>query len=98
MRAIIALPFLILFVLFALSNTGDVRLALWPTDYSVQLPLSIAMLIAMGAAFLIGSLLVWFSVLGAWRRARRAEHAVAALQAQLRAMQATPIAPLPPPR
>jgi uncharacterized integral membrane protein len=97
MRAIIAIPFLILFVLFALSNTDQVRLALWPTDYSLQLPLSIAILGAMGLAFLIGSLLVWFSVLGAWRRARRAEQAVRTLQDQLRVMRATPVASLPPP-
>ena len=36
-------------VLFALSNTEVVRLGLWPTDYGVDVHLSLAILIAMCA-------------------------------------------------
>jgi lipopolysaccharide assembly protein A len=83
MRLLIAVPLLLLLVLFALSNTTPVRLALWPTDYSLQSPLSLAILIAMGLAFLLGGLVVWISALGQRRRARRAEHAVRLLEAQV---------------
>ena len=41
MRLLIGLPLLLLLVLFALSNTAPVRLGLWPTDYALQLPLSL---------------------------------------------------------
>jgi uncharacterized integral membrane protein len=85
-------------VLFALSNTEIVRLGIWPTDYSLEAHLSIAILVAMAIGFLLGALVVWVSELGQRRRARRAERTVRLLEAQVEALQArvaTPI-PLPP--
>src|ERR1700734_1769109 len=82
-RLVIAIPLLLLLVLFTLSNTTPIRLSLWPTDYSLQSPLSLAILAAMGVAFLVGGLLVWFSTLAQRRRANRAEHAVRLLEAQV---------------
>ena len=52
-------------VLFALSNTEIVRLGLWPMDYGIDVHLSLAILIAMAIAFLLGALVVWISELGA---------------------------------
>ncbi|MCL2428536.1 MAG: LapA family protein [Alphaproteobacteria bacterium] len=83
MRWLIALPFLLLLVLFALSNTSPVRLALWPTDFGLTAPLSVAMLLGMAIAFLLGAGLVWFAELGQRRRARRAEHTVRLLEEQI---------------
>ena len=60
-------------VLFALSNTEMVRLGIWPTDYALDMHLSLAILSAMAIAFLLGALVVWLSELGQRRRARRAE-------------------------
>lgn len=88
MGMILAAPLLLLLVVFALSNSEPVRLALWPTDYALQAPLSIAMLVGMGLAFLIGGLLVWGSSLGQRRRARRAEQRVRLLESQLEAARA----------
>ncbi len=98
MRLLIATPFLLLLVLFALSNRQPVAIGLWPTDLTWQVPLSIAMLIAAGLAFLLGALLVWISELGQRRRARRAEATVQMLEEQVRGLQARlGAAPLPPP-
>ena len=85
-------------VLFALSNTEMVRLGIWPTDYSLEVHLSLAILIAMAFAFLLGAMVVWMSELSQRRRARRAERAVRLLEAQIEALKAraaTPIS-LPP--
>lgn len=85
-------------VFFALSNTEIVRLGIWPTDYSLELHLSLAILLAMAIGFLLGALVVWMSELRQRRRARRAERTVRLLEAQVEALQAratTPI-PLPP--
>jgi uncharacterized integral membrane protein len=88
----------LLLVLFALSNTGPVRLGIWPTDYAVQLPLSLAVLGGMAIAFLAGGLLVWFSALAQRRRARHAEQAVRLLEAQVQELKTRlPQAQLPPP-
>ena len=87
MRLLILAPFLFLLVLFALSNTAPVRLGLWPTDLSVQTPVSLAILGGMALAFLVGGLLVWISELGQRRRARRAEHAVRLLEAQVQELK-----------
>jgi lipopolysaccharide assembly protein A len=88
MRLLIALPFLCLLVLFALSNTAPVTLRLWPTDYALELPLSLAVLGAMAIAFLIGGATVWLSELGQRRRARRSELAVRLLEEQVRELKA----------
>ena len=96
MRLLIALPLLLLLVLFALSNTAPVRLRLWPTDYALELPLSLAVLGGMAMAFLAGGVLVWVSELAQRRRARRAEQTVRLLEAQVQELKARlPQAPPP---
>jgi uncharacterized integral membrane protein len=82
--------------LFALSNTQMVSLGIWPFDYTIQAHLSLAILVAMAIAFLIGGILVWFSVLGQRRRASRAEHMVKLLEAQIDELKARPGVALPP--
>ncbi len=88
LRILAALPFLLLLVLFALSNTRTVPLGLWPTDLSFELPLSLAILSAAGIAFLLGAAVLWLSVLGARLRARRSQHAVRLLEAQVAELKA----------
>jgi len=87
-RLAIAIPLLLLLVLFVLSNTGALTLRLWPTDYTLTLPASIVILGAMAVAFLAGAFLVWFSELGQRRRARHAEQAVKLLEDQVKALKA----------
>lgn len=82
-RLLIAAPFLLILVLFALSNRQDVTLGLWPTDLAMTLPLSVAILGAMAVAFLIGALVVWVPTLGVRLRARRLQRETRALQARL---------------
>jgi lipopolysaccharide assembly protein A len=88
MRLLIAFPFLLLLVLFALSNAALVRLHLWPTDYALELPLSVAILGATAIAFLAGGATVWVSELAQRRRARRAEQVVRLLEAQVQELKA----------
>lgn len=97
MRLLIALPLLLLMVLFALSNRQPVPLKFWPTDYSLVLPLSLAVLGGMAMAFLAGGLLVWVSALTQRRRARRAEQTVRLLEAQVQELKARLPQPLMPP-
>lgn len=99
MRVLIALPFVVLLVLFALSNTQTVHLGLWPTWYEWDVPLSAAMLIGMALAFLLGALMVWMGELAQRVRARRAEQTVRALEEQVQELKtrlARPAAVLPP--
>ena len=64
-------PFLLLLVLFTLSNATPVQLGLWPTDLSVQAPLSIAVLVVSAVFFVLGALVVGLGSLAQRRRARR---------------------------
>jgi uncharacterized integral membrane protein len=77
-------------VLFALSNEQIVRLGLWPTDYALEVPLSVAILVAMAIAFVLGALVVWLSVLAQRSRARRAERTVRLLEAQVQELKTRP--------
>ena len=90
LRIIVAAPFLFLLVLFALSNPQATEFRLWPTDYAVVVPLSLAVLGAMGVAFLLGALLLWTGTLAARARARRAEYKVRLLEAQVAELKARP--------
>jgi uncharacterized integral membrane protein len=83
--------------LFALSNTEIVRLGMWPTDYSLEVHLSLAILIAMAVAFLLGAMVVWMSELSQRRRARRAERTVRLLEAQIEALKARAATAISPP-
>jgi uncharacterized integral membrane protein len=96
LRILVAAPFLFLMVLFALSNPQPTEFKLWATDYAVTLPLSLAVLGAMGVAFFLGALLLWTSAVGARRRARRAAHKVRMLEAQVAELKARKPVAAPP--
>ncbi len=83
MRFLLAVPFLVVLVAFALSNQQPVAVGLWPFEGSLQVPLSIAVLVAMGGSFFTGALLLWFSAVNARRRARRAERKLQRLDAEI---------------
>ena len=91
LRALLLLPFLIVLVAFALSNPQPVQLALWPTDLSVEAPLSIAILVSSGIFFFLGALLVWWGSVAARARARRAERRIQSLEAELKARDVPPV-------
>ena len=82
-RALIYVPLAFVLVLFAMSNRETVHLGLWPFDFSLELPLSIALLMAFMVAFVLGALVLWISVIAARLRARRAEHAIQMLESQV---------------
>ncbi|MGA9865826.1 MAG: lipopolysaccharide assembly protein LapA domain-containing protein [Acetobacteraceae bacterium] len=88
MRLLLATPFLIVLVLFALSNREPVVLKFWPTDLALEVPLAGAVLAVAAVAFLLGACIVWLSELRVRRRARRAEARAEVLQDELRALQA----------
>jgi putative membrane protein len=92
-RLIPALILILILAVFALSNRQAVTLGFWPTDYTTQVPLAVAILVGMGVAFLLGAALVWVDKLGLGRRARRAEASVRRLQAQLAEAQTRPTPP-----
>ena len=92
---IVAIILCLPFALFALSNMELVRLALWPLDYTIDIPLSLAILGGMGTAFLLGALVVWVAELGQRRRARQAERTVRLLEAKIEELKARqPVASL----
>jgi uncharacterized integral membrane protein len=100
MRWILLLPLLVLLVLFGLSNKQEVALRLWPFDLAWAVPLSVAVLLFAGLAFLFGALTAWAASLPHRRRARRMEEAARLLEAELaehRAAAARQVGPVPPP-
>lgn len=87
-RLIVGLPLLAILISFALSNRAPITLGLWPTDVTIELPASVAILGAAAITFLLGGLVVWVTELQQRHRARRAEHAVKLLEDQVRMLQA----------
>jgi uncharacterized integral membrane protein len=87
-RLLLGLPLLVVLISFALSNRAPIRLGLWPTDFTVEVPVSLAILAAGGVAFFLGGLLVWFGALRERQRARQAEHALRLLTEEVQALKA----------
>jgi uncharacterized integral membrane protein len=94
LRAILLAPFLLVLIAFALSNPQPVSLALWPTDVTLEAPLSIATLVIAGVFFLLGAVIVWLPGLAHRRRARVAEKRARALEAELAARDRAPVVPV----
>ncbi len=87
LRTVIALPILVVLVLFALSNPQPVTLSIWPTDFTLKTPVAAAVLVVAAVAFLLGAMFVWFPAIGARRRARRFERATRRLEDQVNSLK-----------
>jgi putative membrane protein len=97
LRTLLLLPFLVVLVAFALSNPQPVQLRIWPLDFlSLEVPLSLAMLVGCAVFFFLGALFVWFGSVAARGRAARAERRAAALEAELKARNTSAVMPLRP--
>ncbi len=93
-RWIVGVPLLLLMVLFALSNREPVQLGLFPLGrLPFEVPLSVAILVAMGTGFFLGGLRLWFTALHHRRAARRAEAAVRLLEAKHQELKTRASAP-----
>ena len=88
-RWVVGIPLLLLMVLFALSNTELVRLGLFPFgQLPFEVPLSMAILAALGVGYFLGGLHLWIPALQHRRRARRAEEAMRLMEAKHQELQA----------
>ena len=88
LRVIVLFPVLLILVVFALSNPQPVLLGFWPTDFMLRAPISVAILVGMAIAFVLGAFCVWAGALMQRRRARIAERRVRHLEAELQDTQA----------
>ncbi len=91
-----AAPPLLLLALFAGSNREPVLLKLWPSDFSLEMPLALAILAAAAIAFLGGGFVVWIGAFRLRRQLRRSEEAVRLLEEQIRGLRAQNRMPAPP--
>ena len=83
LRLTLVFLLLLLAVLFAFSNKNLVPLALWPTPWKTEWPLSVVVLSAMLVAFFGGVVSRLLPGLVLRRRLRRAEKEIETLKAQL---------------
>ena len=84
LRLLLIAPVLLVLVFFALSNPQPAHIAFWPFEAAYDVPLSLALLGAVGIGMLLGALMLWLALLLAHHRARRAERKASALQEQIR--------------
>jgi uncharacterized integral membrane protein len=87
MRLVIAVLFLLVLVIFVLSNTQPVTIGFWPSDARWDMPLSVAVLITAAVALVVGVVMMWISELRQRRRARHAEAMVRRLEEQVQELQ-----------
>lgn len=80
---IITLPIVVVAVLFAISNRGEVVLALWPLPFTLEAPLYLAALVALLAGFLAGGIVTWLAQHRNRRRASVLSDRAARLEREL---------------
>jgi uncharacterized integral membrane protein len=94
LRWVVAVPLLLVMVSFALTNRDPVALGLFPLgELPFDVPLSVAILAAMGLGFVLGGLRLWGQALHHRRAARKAEEAMRLLELrhqELKARLASP--------
>ena len=93
MRVLFAIPLLVILIAFALSNQQMVQLGIWPTDILLNMPVSVAVLVAAAVFFILGGFMTWSGAVAARARARRAERTVRQLEQQVEALRIRPVAP-----
>src|SRR5579862_6143323 len=72
---------------FAASNREAVALALWPLPFALELPLYLALLVAMLIGFVAGALSAWIGGRRRRRERRQRGRRIAALEHELAATQ-----------
>ena len=88
LRWLLFLPLVILLALFALSNTEEVEIRLWPFELAWLTPLGMAVLLLSAIAFMAGAAIAWAAALGARRRLAKMERAAKLLEAELASYKA----------
>lgn len=85
---ILALPLIVLAIVFAVANRQAVRLDLWPLPWGVDLPAYLAVLGALVLGLGLGIVVTWLSGHRARLNARQNRHRVDSLNRQLDAERA----------
>jgi uncharacterized integral membrane protein len=65
---VLGVPFALLISWFAVSNRGPVTLELWPLPNSVEVPVYLAILAALGVGFVLGATAAIVSAMGRRRK------------------------------
>ncbi|MBV8494436.1 MAG: LapA family protein, partial [Alphaproteobacteria bacterium] len=73
--------------LFAISNREPVTLAFWPVPFLLEVPLYVAVLVALAIGFLLGEFASWLAGRHRRREARRRSRRIASLEGELLATQ-----------
>jgi lipopolysaccharide assembly protein A len=95
---IVTAPAALAAALFAASNREHVAVRLWPLPDVLDAPLYLVVLMALLCGFLFGELVAWLTAGQTRRLARERMRRIAALERELAATQAKPVAPALPQR
>jgi len=84
---VIVTPITLAVILFAVSNLHPVPVGLWPLAETLELPLSLAVLPALGLGLVIGEIIAWAGEFGHKRRAEKAEKRAEELEREIATMR-----------
>lgn len=84
---LLALPVIVLAMVFAVTNRHDVRLELWPLPWVLDLPVYLAVLGALVLGLIVGAVVTWLSGHRARAHARQQRRRTESLERQLTAAQ-----------
>jgi lipopolysaccharide assembly protein A len=82
-RWVVGACFIVLCVIFAISNRDLIDLQFWPFPYALPVQTGLAVLLPAFITFLLGGIWVSFGKTKLWSRARQAEKRIVQLEATL---------------
>lgn len=90
---IITVPLGLVVVIFSIANLDPVIIDLWPFVQTLEISLSVILLLFLFAGFLIGGTVAWLAAGSHRARARRAERRLAQMEEENRRLRAVVSAP-----
>jgi len=98
LSVLITLPITLIAVVFAVVNRQSVPVDLWPFGVTVDMPLFLLSLGALGIGMILGAGLLWVPLMAARRRNRKQDKQLSQITAELRLAESRIKTAAPPPR
>ena len=78
--SLFVIPFILLFVLFSISNREIILLHLWPFPFEIEMPVYLTILFFSFIFFIFGGLLAWIPYIGTKKRIKHQKKKIEELE------------------
>lgn len=89
LAGIIFIPLLVVVIVFAISNSQEISISLWPLPFMIEMPFYLSILIVGFVFFLFGGMIAWLPHVGVRHKLKITQKRVKDLEEDLKNCQKT---------